>query len=284
MHLRRRARDPRRLRKEGTAVELKGKRVVITGASSGLGREIMRRMLSAGARVVGVARNTEPIVREFGELGGMAVSCDVSDPWQLDAMVDEARKLLGGIDIFFSNAGFGYYGPIGKADWEKIEKIYKTNVFAPIYLLEKLTEGGSAQPLTFVITISGLGKMVLPGFTFYSSTKFALDGFVRSYRMEKPRNVKIVPIYPGAIFTPFFKKAGGDDTPMPLLDRQSAKVTAFFIEMGIRMGVRSIYPSLVFIVRCLLARVTPADLLVQLVEYPRFLAWKNRRGISDRGK
>ncbi|SMC85819.1 SDR family NAD(P)-dependent oxidoreductase [Papillibacter cinnamivorans] len=264
-------------------MELKGKRIVITGASSGLGREIMRRMLSAGARVVGVARNTEPIVREFGEKGAMAISCDVSDPRQLDAMLEEAKGLLGGIDIFFSNAGFGYYGPIGGADWEKIDKIFKTNVYAPIYTLEKLTEGGGTEPLTFVLTISGLGKMVLPGFTLYDSTKFALDGFVRTYRMEKPRNVKIVPVYPVALFTPFFKKAGGNDTPMPLMARQSPKVTAFIIEMGIRAGVRSIYPSLVFIIRCLLARVTPADVLVQLVEYPRFLAWKKRHGITEKG-
>lgn len=259
-------------------MDLKGKRVVITGASSGLGREVLIRMVRAGARVVGVARNIGKIEEEFGARGVRALSCDVSDPAQVDRMLEEAKALLGGIDVFVSNAGFAYYGPVGRADWSKLELIFKTNVFAPVYILQKLTENGLEEPLTFMVTISGLGKMVLPGFALYDSTKFAMDGFVRTYRMEKPKNLKIIPVYPVALSTPFFKKAGGPDTPMPLLARQNPKVTAFCMEWAIRLRARALYPSLVFIARCALARVTPVDVLVQLVERPRFHAWRKRHG------
>ena len=257
-------------------MKLKGKRVVITGASSGLGKALLKQMLHAGARIIGVARHIEPIIEEFGARGVQALACDVSQPAEVDTMLTKATDLLGGIDVFVANAGFAYFGTIGKADWEKTERIFRTNVISPIYTLQKLTENGRTEPLTFMITVSALGKMVLPGYSLYDSTKFALDGFVRTYRMERPKNVRIIPVYPVANFTDFFRKAGGDDTPMPLLARQLPQITAFCMKEGIRLGVRSVYPSIIFIIRCLLVRVTPADLLVQWVERPRFYLWRKR--------
>ena len=73
-------------------MKLKGKRVVITGASSGIGRLLMRRLVCAGAQVIGVARDAGPIVREFGS--DSAIECDVSSPMQIDAMLDEAARRL----------------------------------------------------------------------------------------------------------------------------------------------------------------------------------------------
>jgi len=258
-------------------MKLNGKRVVITGASSGIGWELMKRLSKAGARVVGVSRNPQRIIDEFSDQGVSAIACDISDPAQVDVMLDKAVELLGGIDIFIANAGFAYYGKIGAADWQKDERIFQTNVLSPIYTLQKLTENGGKEPLTFMITISALGKMVLPGFALYNATKFALDGFVRTYRMERPKNVRIIPVYPVATFTPFFKKAGGEFTPMPLLARQSPFITALCMEVGLRLNARSVYPSLVFIVRCILAKVIPIDLLVQGVERVRFSSWQKKQ-------
>jgi NAD(P)-dependent dehydrogenase (short-subunit alcohol dehydrogenase family) len=150
-------------------------------------------------------------------------------------------------------------------------------VLSPIYTLQKLTATDRTAPLRFMITVSALGKMVLPGFSLYDATKFALDGFVRTYRMEKPRQVKIIPVYPVANFTPFFRKAGGDGTPIPLLARQFPFWTALCMELGLRVGARAVYPSLVFLVRCLLARVTPIDVLIQLLARVRFHFYLKRR-------
>ncbi|MGI5891712.1 MAG: SDR family NAD(P)-dependent oxidoreductase [Bacillota bacterium] len=259
-------------------MELKGKRIVITGASSGIGWELLKRLVAAEAQVVGVSRDPQRITDEFGDRGIKAIACDVSDPQQVDDMLAKATKMLGGIDIFVANAGIAYYGKIGEADWEKNEQIFKTNVLSPIYTLQKLTEKDRSEPLIYMITISALGKMVLPGFAFYSATKFALDGFVRTYRMEKPKNVKIIPVYPSAVYTPFFRKAGGKDTPMPLLDRQSPSLTAWCMELGLKMGLTSVYTSIIFIVRCILVRVLPVDLIPQAVEKVRFSAWLKRHG------
>ena len=259
-------------------MRLKGKRVVITGASSGIGRELLKSLCRAGCSIVGVARDIRPIIDAFGDQGVHAIACDVSNPEDVDAMIAQAKQILGGIDIFVANAGFAYYGPIGEADWEKDEQIFKVNVISPIYTLQKLTGDGQTEKRTFMVTVSALGKMVLPGFALYDSTKFALDGFIRTYRMECPRHIRVIPVYPVANFTKFFQKAGGNDTPVPLLARQSVKVTAFCMEMGLRLGLRAVYPSVVFIVRCILVRVTPVDLIAQMVEKPRFWRWRKRHG------
>lgn len=255
-------------------MDLKGKRIIITGASSGIGQAFARRLAKAGARVVGVSRNPEDITRALGDLGVQAIGCDVSDPKQVDAMLEEAAGLLGGIDVFAANAGFAYYGVIGPPDWDKNERIFKTNVLSPIYTLQKLAQGRT-EKLTFMLTISALGKMVLPGFALYDSTKFALDGFVRTYRMEKPKNIKIMPVYPiGTLQTGFFKKAA-DRTPVPV-PPQPVGIVAWCMEMGLRMGARSVYTSIVFLVRCLLVRVLPVDLVSQGIERVRFSIWRKK--------
>lgn len=256
-------------------MKLKGKHVVITGASSGIGLLLMRRLKMAGAQVIGVARDVRKIESEFGVQS--AIACDVSKPGQIDAMVAQARRRLGGIDIFVSNAGCGHYGPIAATDWEKAEHLFQTNVFATIHTLQKLAE--TEEKMVFMVTVSALGKMALPGFALYNATKFALDGFLRSYRMEKPKNVRVVPVYPVANHTPFFCKAGGPDTPVPLV-RQSAIITAAAMENGLKYNMRAVYPSLLFVLRCLLLRVLPVDVPAQAVEKARFQRWKRRHGMA----
>jgi NAD(P)-dependent dehydrogenase (short-subunit alcohol dehydrogenase family) len=259
-------------------MDLKGKGIIITGASSGIGLALLKRLVKAEARIVAVSRHVQNIKEEFADKNVHAISCDVTDPQQIDNMLDEASRILGAIDIFISNAGIGIYGKIIPADWSKTENIFKTNVFAPMYILQKLTENGPKEDLIFMLTISALGKMVLPGFAFYNSTKFALDGFVRTYRMEKPANVKIIPVYPSAVYTPFFRKAGGDDTPMPLLDRQSAAMVAWCMEQGLRLKLPFVYTSIIFIARSIAVRVLPVDLIPQIIEKVRFSAWLKRHG------
>ena len=258
-------------------MELKDKRIVITGASSGIGLALSKRLIKSGARVACVARNEKAMVNQFGNKA-VIIPCDVSDPVQLDAMFKKAENLLGGIDIFIANAGFAYYGTIGKPDWEKDKNIFLTNVVSSIYSLQRLSEGRK-EPLIFMLTISALGKMVLPGFALYNSTKFALDGFVRTYRMEKPGSIKIIPVYPVATRTKFFNKAGGKDTPVPY-PRQSTEFVAWCMEMGLKTGARSVYTSVIFVLRCIIARVLPIDLLVQGFERIRLKHWRHKQDMA----
>ena len=254
-------------------MDLKGKRIVVTGASSGIGLRFTQRMIKAGARVIGVSRNKKDLEKLFGDTI-LPVECDVSKKEDIDRLFDIAEEYFGDIDIFVANAGFAYYGKIGAPDWDKNKKIFDTNVMSPIYTLQKLTYE-KKNPVTFVLTISALGKMVLPGFTLYDSTKFALDGFIRTYRMEKPKHVRVMPVYPVATFKNFWKRA--DDAVMPF-PPNTAGYVAWHMEKGLKFGARSVYPSLAFLIRCLIQRVLPVDLAVQGIERIRYKAWLKRHG------
>lgn len=252
-------------------MKLTNKNIVITGASSGIGFKLTQRLIKAGANIVAVSRHPEIIKQEFGERV-YALKCDLSKHEEIDVMLEEAESYLGTIDIYIANAGFAYYGPMGEADWEKNKAIFDTNVLSTIYTLQKLATNRD-MPLTYMITISALGKMVLPGFALYDSTKFALDGFVRTYRMERPDNIRIIPVYPVATLTRFFNRAGGKDVPVPF-PRQTPDYVAWTMEMGIRLNMRSVYPSLIFILRCILVRIIPIDLIPQAIDKIRFKKWR----------
>lgn len=258
-------------------MELKDKRIVITGASSGIGLALSKRLIKSGAKVVCVARKEKALKKKFGN-SAIIMPCDVTDPVQLDSMIKKVENQLGGIDIFIANAGFGYYGTNGEPDWERDKKIFLTNVISPIYSLQRLSKGRK-EPLIYMITISALGKMVLPGFALYNSTKFALDAFVRTYRMEKPKNIKVIPVYPVAVKTTFFNKAGGEDTPIPY-PRQSAEFVAWCMEMGLKIGARSVYTSVMFLFRCLISRVFPIDSFIQGFERLRLKRWRQRNYVK----
>lgn len=260
-------------------MELRNKKVIITGASSGIGKELTKRLLKAGCNIIGVARNREKIEDLFGS-SVHAIRCDVSDPDEIDRMLAEAEDYFGKCDIFVSNAGFAYYGEIGEPDWEKNKKIFDTNVLAPIYLLQKLAQDRK-ENLVFMQTISALGKMVLPGFALYDSTKFAMDGFIRTYRMEKPKNIRVMPVYPVATFSNFWHVAG--DAPMPF-PPNTAGYVAWHMEMGLRLNARSIYPSLCFLIRCLIQRILPVDIAIQKIYKLQYNAWKKKNNTKDDDK
>ena len=254
-------------------MKLEGKKVIITGASSGIGKQFTHRLVKAGCKVLGVARNTDKIKQEFGH-DVHAIKCDVSDPKEIDAMLEEAEKYFGPCDIFVSNAGFAYYGTIGQPDWDRNRKIFETNVLSHIYILQKLAENRNT-PLVFMTTISALGKMVLPGFALYDSTKFAMDGFIRTYRMEKSKLIRVMPVYPVATFSNFWHTA--DDAPMPF-PPNTAGYVAWHMEMGLKLNARSIYPSLCFLIRCLIQRILPVDLAIQAIYKLQYNAWRKRKG------
>ncbi|QNU68905.1 SDR family oxidoreductase [Ruminiclostridium herbifermentans] len=81
---------------------------------------------------------------------------------------------MGKIDIFFANAGFAYYEKIAKPDYQHIEDIYKVNVFAPLYICEKMYELNKDRDYKVVITSSAMGMLSLLGYALYLSTKAAM--------------------------------------------------------------------------------------------------------------
>lgn len=216
------------------------KKIVITGASSGIGLEILKELTTVpGTQIIGVARHTDSITA-LGLANVTALSYDMSRPEAIDSMLTDCMERLDEIDVFFANAGFAYYGKTGPADWAKMQAIYATNTFAPVYTLQKLLELQGSKRLHYVITDSALAKVAIPGFAFYSATKYALDGFIHAYEFEKPVHLVLSTVYPVATKTNFFKRAA-NAAPLPF-PTQTPEQVAKAVVKGVRKEKRYIYP------------------------------------------
>ncbi len=193
-------------------MDFRNKKIVITGATSGIGLEIIKQLQPFHPEIVAVGRAIEkipvqPRVYPF--------AADISTQKGMDSVFDFALKKLGSIDVFIANAGFGYYGKIKSPDWEHAGQIFSTNVLSPIYGLKKMLKICKEQKFTYAVTASGLGRTYMPGYALYCSTKYALHGFASSIQYELPTNAHFCTIYPVAMETEFFNRAGGEKMPRP---------------------------------------------------------------------
>lgn len=177
------------------------KTIVITGSSSGIGKATAQLFLEKGWQVIGLSRRSGNI--NHGSYKEYSV--DITDYQKLDEILEEIFKER--IDCLFNNAGYGYFSPLENSNFEEIRKQFETNVFAHIYLIKKFLnvmrkQGGGC----IVNTTSMMGRISLPYFTFYSSTKWAMEGFLENLRYElNGTNVKLIAIEPGTIHTHFFR-------------------------------------------------------------------------------
>ena len=234
-------------------MELNGKRVAITGASSGIGHEILKLLLANGCRVAACARHIESIGIENSNL--FLMTCDVSKKEEIDAFFDFAIQTLGGIDLYISNAGFAYYEKLGKPDWSHAEAILNTNFVSTVYAAEKMKELHGDKPYNFAVTASAMGLLSLPGYALYSGTKAAVRGFADAYRYELEKGQHFQVIYPVATKTRFFERAG-NNTPVPW-PTQEADTVAKRVIQGIRKDKKHIFPSTMFRITNAVSRVFP---------------------------
>jgi short-subunit dehydrogenase len=214
------------------------KKIVITGATSGIGLELIRQLQPFQVEIIAVGRAIEKIPDLPGVFPFFA---DISNAESVDKVFDFALERMGRIDLFIANAGFGYYEKIETPDWQHAENIFRTNVISPIYGLEKMLKLCGDNEFTYAITSSGFGRLYMPGFSLYCSTKFALHGFVKPMEYELPDKAHLCTIYPVAIETEFFNRAGGKQTPRPF-PVQKVSIAVKNIIKDLSKKKKSIYP------------------------------------------
>ncbi|GAB4129950.1 MAG: SDR family oxidoreductase [Raineya sp.] len=227
-------------------MELDGKVFILTGAASGIGKELFKILSKKPIKIAAIDLSfPENFLDNSASAQIVLLNYDLSQPNAIDELFEKTLNLWGKIDVFVANAGFAYYEKIEEANWERIEKIYQVNTFSPIYSLLKMKELNKGRDFYVCITASAMAKMGLAGYALYGATKAALDRFADAYWQEnarKPNHLGLV--YPVATRTNFFKQAG-KNAPI-YFPNQTAEKVAQSIYKGILKRKKKIYPSLLF--------------------------------------
>ena len=180
-------------------------RWLITGCSTGIGREIARAALEAGHSVAVTARNVDAVADFVGQFGdrALALPLDVTNRDQITAVVGEVEKAFGGIDVLVNNAGYGYMAAVEEGEDAEVRKLFDTNYFGVVDTLKAVLPGMRARRSGHIINISSMtGLVANPPNAYYSSTKFALEALTEALAKEVgPLGIKVTAIEPGAFRT-----------------------------------------------------------------------------------
>jgi NADP-dependent 3-hydroxy acid dehydrogenase YdfG len=197
---------------------------LITGASTGIGAATARQAAEAGYTVVLAARSEDKLRALAGEIGGLAVRCDVTEWEDQQALVQTALEEYGQIDVVFANAGFGAKRGFLEETPEFWKSMVLTNVYGCALTIRATLEALKETRGHLLLTSSVAGRRALPG-SLYSATKHAVTAMGEAARLElNDTGVRVTLIEPGAVDTPFF------DSPLKIraLDADDIARTIMF--------------------------------------------------------
>lgn len=201
---------------------LAGQIALVTGAGSGIGAAIARKLAAMGARVVLCGRtpaSLESTARSISEAGGQAQvePCDVTDLASVEALAQRVESRFGRIDILVNNAGMGGgRGPLHQLPPDVWEQVFNTNLRGVYYCIRSFAPMMIRARGGHIINISSLaGKNALPNGAAYAASKWGLNGLSYSVAEElRAYNIRVEVICPGSVHTEFSPHAGKDSGKM----------------------------------------------------------------------
>ncbi|GBO53875.1 sepiapterin reductase [Pseudanabaena sp. lw0831] len=196
--------------------KLAGKRAIVTGASSGIGKEVALRLLQSGAQVSLVSRNPDRILHELpsgSNAKGYAI--DLSDISQVPAKIQAIVADMGGVDILINNAGMAYIGELIDMPLTEWQKLFDLNLTSIFQCLQATLPTMRSQKSGTVINVASIAaKQGFPNWGAYCASKFALLGLTQAIMIEeKPHGIKIMAICPGSVDTPLWDTLGDKVPP-----------------------------------------------------------------------
>ena len=207
---------------------LSGQVALVTGGGRGIGRGIARELAAAGMRVAVAARTSEQVEATAGEIGGLALTVDVTDRASVETMVEETERELGPLDLLVANAGISPHEPsaweLEPEDWWRAHEVNVLGVYLSCRsVIPAMLERGRGR-----IVITGSGSAYLPGAraTAYPSSKAAAARFAETLANKLDGRIPVFLISPGLVRTAMTEGRFSDDAPWTPVEYASRLVRA----------------------------------------------------------
>lgn len=214
--------------------------IIVTGASSGIGKATALQLIKEGYTVYGGARRVEKM-KDLIDAGGHAMTLDVTNIASIKSFVDNVITKEGKIDVLFNNAGYGLYGAMEDIAVDRARRQFEVNIFGLAEMTKAVLPTMRKQKSGTIINTSSMGgKIYTPLGAWYHATKHALEGWSDCLRLElAPHNIDVVIIEPGAIRTEF-----GDVTTKEM-QQSSADGTGAYKPMvdGVTKAIENSYKN-----------------------------------------
>ena len=197
-------------------MKVNGKVIVVTGAGSGMGRELTLELVRRGAKVAAIDLRAESLTETaaLAEALGGTVSphaLDVSDRAKVAALPAEIEKVLGPVDGLINNAGIIQpFVHVDQLEWADIDKVMAVNFVGPVALVKAFLPGLKARPEAHILNVSSMGAYApVPGQTVYGASKAAIKLFTEGLRSElMDTNIGVTIVFPGSIATNIAANSG----------------------------------------------------------------------------
>jgi short-subunit dehydrogenase len=232
-------------------MRLHDKTVIVTGASSGIGRETAIAFARAGANLVLASRNEAALDEVAAEVAPIVrrvsvIPTDVTQRAAVEAMVEQTAKELGSIDILVNNAGVGLNALLAEGSMTNIRRLFEVNVFGALHCIQAVVPYMKRQGSGQIINVSSVaGKIATPRNGAYAATKFALTAISDALRLELGEHgITVTTVFPGITDTPFGENVlkEVDVPPVPGIVRGvSARRVANAIVRAARWERREVY-------------------------------------------
>ena len=194
---------------------------LITGCSTGFGRELSRAVLDRGFRAVVTARNPDTVADLVAGREGQAIALklDVTSPADVESAVRQAEQAFGRIDVLVNNAGIGYFGAIEESEETEVRRMFEINVFGLARMIHVVLPGMRKRRSGHIVNIASIGGLrAFPGVGYYNATKFAVVGLSEALSMEvAPLGIKVTVVEPSGFRTDWAGRSA-NDAPIQIAD------------------------------------------------------------------
>lgn len=183
--------------------------ILVTGSSSGIGRETVKLFQSKGWKVAATMRTPEKSEDLQRIVDVECIRLDVTDIDSIKSAIKTTIDKFGRIDAIVNNAGYGLVGAFEASENEQIEKQFQTNVFGLMNVCREILPYFREQKRGTIVNVASVGgRITFPLYSLYHGTKWAVEGFSESLQYElKPHNIKVKIVEPGPIKTDFYERS-----------------------------------------------------------------------------